>query len=313
MWFVMVAVCDELGSAGIVERVELADTQRVLAVRMLAIVSMMVVAASCGGNDDDEGADPADELQTRVEELEAEIDDLEAENAELRAELEQQTTEPSASAEPPPSTERTTTSARATTTTTPAVQGLLWVPPADDGVGTFTANDTTTRLTAVLAVDTTQHSGEFVTMCQDEIDFEVEYNGWTDPPTYCLYVEWSFDVGANAPVSEFADEPRRSPDQQGRDDLRPSWHSGEHRQRDLCRRWSRVAPALRCRQQRGQGGLRSAGSRSGGVCSIHGLTDGWQIFRHADREDAGPTTPVCLGVVHTERAHRRTARRGPPT
>jgi hypothetical protein len=167
------------------------------------VLLALLGVTACGGDDD-----PTDAaLQTQVSDLEQQVQDLEAENAELRSQLS------TADSSPPVTTENVTTTQRrsttmvaATTTTAPPIQGMLWVPSADEGVGTFTANDTVTRLTAVLLVDTSQHTGDFVEQCQQEIDFEVEYNNWTDPPTYCLVAEWSYDVGANAPVSEYADE-----------------------------------------------------------------------------------------------------------
>ena len=177
----------------------------------VAVVLIAVLGVSACGGDDDDAADAA--LQTQVSELEQQVQYLEAENAELRSQLSTPDSAPPETTEEVTTTQRRpTTTAAATTTTTPPIQGMLWVPPADEGVGTFTANDTVTRLTAVLLVDTTQHTGDFVEQCQQEIDFQVELNNWTDPPTYCLVAEWSYDVGANAPVSEFADDVCLSPD-----------------------------------------------------------------------------------------------------
>jgi hypothetical protein len=181
-----------------------------------AVVPLVLLGANACGGDDDDAASP--ELQTQVSELELQVQELEEENAELRTQLSAPDTAAPETAEEVPTTQRpttttvvTTTTAVATTTTTPAIQGLIWVPPPDEGIGTFTANDTVTRLTAVLAIDTAKHSGELARRCQEEIDFEVEYSGWTDPPTSCLYAEWSYDVGANAPVSEFAEDVCLSP------------------------------------------------------------------------------------------------------
>ena len=137
---------------------------------------------------------------------------------------------------------------------------MLWVPPADEGIGTFTANDTVTRLTAVLLVDTTQHTGDFVEQCQREIDFEVEYNNWTDPPTYCLVAEWSYDVGANAPVSENTDEVCLTPEDMvsldGRQITKAVTNSrcpapARTSPARLCGRGRHLAAQIRRRQQRG--------------------------------------------------------------
>lgn len=169
----------------------------------VAVCALALAVAGCGEGDDGDAA----ELQSQVSQLQGQVDDLEQENADLRTQLSTpETSEATTTTRP-----STTTTAPETTTTTPPAQGLLWTPPAEEGVGIFTANDTTTHLTAVLLVDTSQHQGDHAEQCQDEIDFEVEYSGWTDPPTYCLYAQWSYDVGANAPVSDYADEICLSP------------------------------------------------------------------------------------------------------
>src|SRR5262249_44268135 len=71
-------------------------------------------------------------------------------------------------------------------------------PSADEGVGTFTGNDTTIHVESVVFADTVRFpNGSYAASCQSSID--IWSKDWTTAkPTTCITVFWRYEVGANA-------------------------------------------------------------------------------------------------------------------
>lgn len=93
----------------------------------------------------------------------------------------------------------------APTTAAPAVpDGMIWRP--DPATVTWNVDDITSRLVGVVWIDTTRDRGTLTDECRRSAKFHADYDHLPSVPTQCLYVEWSYDVGPNLPVNEYADE-----------------------------------------------------------------------------------------------------------